>query len=183
MTFSISRLIWNELDVDNASERGIVNKFEILCHSASSTSKQRNGNSRLDRLSQSTQKPEPMSAEEKATSYGIPSSSILSQPTDCRKNVLDRLRYKFVTRQVSIPISAISVPSATGGRQVMMIVPALDKKRLLAKFKSGRMTHDSDTNMVTAKRDKGEVSLWMVTDHIFMLIICIYSIYIIVHMN
>eukprot|EP01119_Soliformovum_irregulare_P003141 TRINITY_DN1345_c0_g1_i3.p1 TRINITY_DN1345_c0_g1~~TRINITY_DN1345_c0_g1_i3.p1 ORF type:complete len:650 (+),score=144.15 TRINITY_DN1345_c0_g1_i3:147-2096(+) len=78
----------------------------------------------------------------------------------CRKTVLDKMRYKCITRHVSIPVSI-----CFKDRKVVVVVPSpRNTKKLIGSFKAGRMFLEPETNVVSADDKKGEISLWMTGD-------------------
>jgi len=78
------------------------------------------------------------------------------QNSSCRKIVLDRQRYKYILRQVSIPVSAIAVGK---DKQFVIVIPSMNHKKLICSFRAGRASFAN--NVVTPEKAKGELLFYM----------------------
>lgn len=88
-------------------------------------------------------------------------ASILSlHKPQCRKAVLDRQRYKIISRQISIPITALSFSMKQSKLLIILHHPHSSRK-LIGSFKAGTMKYNTTTKMVTPDKTKGELSLYL----------------------
>lgn len=85
----------------------------------------------------------------------------LPSPTNprCSRAVLDLMHYRYVTRQIAIPVTF----TLKNNKLVVTVPSSTQNKQLVASFKAGRMT-EGEGDTISPQKEKGQVSLWTLGD-------------------